>query len=171
MIRYSRRPFSCIEEMDQAIIDNWNAVVKPGDVVYHLGDFSFHRVERTSEIARSLKGRKFLVRGNHDGWSDAKLREFGFAGVAWDLKTVRVGDQRIVLCHYPMLTWDRAHYGTWQLHGHSHGTLRPDPHSLRCDVGVDPWAMRPVSFDEVAAHMRTKTFRPVDHHGTNPEAP
>ena len=37
------RPFNSVEEMNEALIANWNKVVKAGDVVYHVGDFGFTR--------------------------------------------------------------------------------------------------------------------------------
>ena len=66
VIKYSKRPFSCADEMDEAMIAAWNAVVKPGDRIYHLGDFSFHRPEKGQKILSRLSGQKFLLAGNHD---------------------------------------------------------------------------------------------------------
>lgn len=165
VIRYSSRPFAGVEEMDEALITNWNSVVRPGDRVYHLGDFAFCRPERAAGIVGRLTGQKYLVFGNHD----KRLREDAGFKSSWiwarDLEGITVADQRIVLCHYAMLTWNQSHRGAWMLHGHSHGTLREDPHSLRIDVGVDPMGYHPVSFDRVRALMALKDFRPVDRHG------
>lgn len=58
------RPFSCLEEMHEVMIERWNNVVKPGDILYHLGDFAFGR--HNIAIAERLNGKKRLVMGNHD---------------------------------------------------------------------------------------------------------
>ena len=66
IITHCSRPFVSVEEMDEVMIAAWNSVVKPGDHVYVVGDFSLHSPERTAEIFGRLKGQKFLVVGNHD---------------------------------------------------------------------------------------------------------
>lgn len=165
VIEYSKRPFSGVEEMNEAMVENWNAVVRPGDVVYHLGDFSLGLPERASWYASRLCGQKYLVFGNHDK-TVRKYQPF-LKNWIWhkELADVKVGDQRIVLCHYAMRVWNQSHRGAWQLFGHSHNSLRDDPHALQLDVGVDAWDMRPVSFEEIRERMSRKTFEPADHHG------
>lgn len=169
VIEYSNRPFEHETDMDENMIINWNAHVKPGDVIYHLGDFSFHKPARTLNILRRLQGQKYLVFGNHDKYS-RKDRDFLEHWIwARDLADIKVGSQRIVLCHYAMLTWNQSHRGSWQLHGHSHGSLRESQTSLRCDVGVDCWNYSPVSYEELEKKMSKKKFAPVDHHGLRGE--
>jgi calcineurin-like phosphoesterase family protein len=58
------RNFSCVEEMDQYIVDKWNSVIRPQDHVYHLGDVSMKRPDL--ETVSRCNGHKRLVRGNHD---------------------------------------------------------------------------------------------------------
>jgi calcineurin-like phosphoesterase family protein len=60
------RPFSTVESMDEAMIENWNSVVQPGDYVYHLGDVFFGSKERFLANWVRLNGKKRLVVGNHD---------------------------------------------------------------------------------------------------------
>lgn len=165
VIKYSNRPFKDVNEMNEMMIANWNAVVRPGDLVYHLGDFAFTTPDKAAQIAKRLAGQKYLVYGNHDKRL-RKEREFESRWI-WckDIADVKVGDQRIVLCHYAMLTWNQSHRGAWQLHGHSHGSLKPDPHSLRVDVGVDCFDYQPVAFEVLAKVMAKKDFQPIDHHG------
>lgn len=164
VIDYSQRPFQDVEEMDETLISNWNAVVRRGDSVYHLGDFALCDVERATTIVARLAGQKFLVFGNHD----KALRKHKPFLEHWvwqrELTDITVEDQKIVLCHYAMLTWKSSHHGTWQLHGHSHGSLREDPRARRLDVGVDCWEQRPVSFEVLKQKMAEKNFVPVDHH-------
>ncbi len=80
IITYEDRPFTDVDEMDRVMIDKWNDVVKDGDVVFHLGDFSFHNVKKSSDILSELRGEKILVLGNHDGGAN-RMASVGFAEV------------------------------------------------------------------------------------------
>ena len=66
VIRYSNRPYASVEEMNEALIANWNNVVKPEDVVICLGDFALGNKDDIPGIVARLNGMKILVRGNHD---------------------------------------------------------------------------------------------------------
>lgn len=163
IIEYSGRPFPDVGTMDTEMVRNWNARVKPGEQVYHLGDFAFARDEQDVErYISNLNGQIHLIRGNHDHKQTRKAR--GFAEIL-DYKEIKVGEQFIVLCHYAMAVWNKAHHGSWMLHGHSHGNLTKNPNLRRIDVGVDPQGYRPVSFEEIAEQMKAYSFVPVDHHG------
>lgn len=154
------RPFATVDEMNEALVENWNARVRPKDIVYHLGDVSFGKKDETEAVLRRLNGHIHLVRGNHDGRVDGLEGLFDSVSV---YKTVTVNDQRIVLFHFPIEEWDRAHRGSWHLHGHQHGNgqVASVP---RLDVGVDCWGFAPVSFDEVAEWMDGREWEPLSHH-------
>ena len=64
IIEYCNRPYSSVEEMNKAIIDNWNSVVKDEDTVYVLGDFCLGGKEAIKELCSQLKGHKILIKGN-----------------------------------------------------------------------------------------------------------
>lgn len=132
IIKYCARPFSSVEEMDETIIRNFNYRVSKGDVVYHLGDFIFG--DRGPYLKR-MNGTHVFIRGNHDNkkYKDPYIRE------------IKIEGQHIVLCHYAMRVWNRSHHGSWNLYGHSHGTLVPQ--RLQMDVGVDSNGYYPISFD------------------------
>lgn len=164
VIEYSKRPFTNVDEMDEIMIERWNAVVRPGDLVYHLGDFAFTNAERAIAIARQLRGQKYLIFGNHDKRLRNDPKFLGNWIWAKDLTQIQIGDQRITLCHYAMRTWASAHHGAWQLYGHSHGTLAENPHAKSTDVGVDCWNFAPVSFDVLRERMATRHYEPIDHH-------
>jgi calcineurin-like phosphoesterase family protein len=158
IIALNSRPFTSVEEMDEALIARWNSVVGPDDVVYHLGDFSFgpqaHYLPR-------LNGEKHLVLGNHD----PSLVSAGWASINDMLHVTTSDGTRLVLCHYAMRVWSKSHYGAIHLYGHSHGSLAGDSQS--CDVGVDCWGFEPVSLDAIKARMseHMPRFEP-DHHLT-----
>lgn len=61
------RPFSNVEEMNEAIVDRWNSTITKRDTVWHLGDVCFGHVENLN-ILRRLNGTKHLIPGNHDGY-------------------------------------------------------------------------------------------------------
>lgn len=166
IIKYQdTRPFTSVEEMDAALICNLQDRVVPKDTLYVLGDFSFYKPDRTSELLSQIPGTKILIKGNHDHSKQVK-KVTGWADVR-DYLELRVptyaGKQLIVMCHFPFLTWNKAHYGSWHLHGHSHGSLQAD-NNCRLDVGVDCHDLYPISFDSVTEILRCRGFTPVDHH-------
>ena len=66
VIKLCNRPFDSIEEMDAALIRNWNRKVTNGDTVYVLGDLIYKSKKPPEEYLRQLKGKKHLIVGNHD---------------------------------------------------------------------------------------------------------
>jgi calcineurin-like phosphoesterase family protein len=144
IIGLSSRPFASVEEMDETMIANWNAVVQRGDNVWHVGDFA-HRcdLKRRRAIFSRLNGSKHLVPGNHD---DADTLSLAWASIG-QIRQIIVDGQKLVLCHYGMRTWPGSRRGAIHLYGHSHGTL---PGNSQClDVGVDCWDFRPVTLAEI----------------------
>lgn len=167
IIKYCDRPFASVPEMDQALIENWNDVVTPGDRIFIVGDFSFHKEDETRRVLRQLRGEKHLVWGNHDKGLRRSKDLLGYFASTQDMAEVKVDGQSIVLCHYALRVWNKSHWGAWHLYGHSHGTLPDDPNSLSIDVGVDSHDYRPWAMNELVDVMATKTFVPVDHHDRN----
>lgn len=113
------RPFDSVEEMNEAIIDNWNSLVRPVDTVYHLGDFCFGR--RYIEIAARLNGRKNLILGNHDSYPVGDYLQYFnkvFGALFW---------HNCVLTHIPVHP-DNLGARAWiNVHGHLHG------HFVKCN--------------------------------------
>lgn len=171
IIRHCRRPFANVDEMNQALIANINARVKPDDTLYHLGDFAF-RGTKPAYYRNQIRCRRLiLILGNHDPQTAAGSPKPEFAAhfsEVHPLLRIRVAvngaSQIIILCHYAMRVWDRAHYGAWHLFGHSHGSLPDDAYARSWDVGVDRNAFQPLSLYEIAGIMARKQFQPIDHH-------
>ncbi len=176
IIQYAKRPFTDVNEMNEAMITNWNSVVRPGDQVYHLGDFCLGRVKDAVKIAKKLSGQKFLIFGNHDKRLRKEKEFLGHWAWSGDYKEIKAhngnsvtGAQKIILMHYALRVWNQAHRGSWALYGHSHGSLKDDPNALSVDVGVDCWDYYPVSFEEIRKRMSHKNYKSVDHHGSRKE--
>ena len=138
-INIQRRPFATVAEMDEAIMAGWNAVVGLQDEVWHLGDVA-RRAEEVPALLARLNGTKHLVRGNND--SDATAEAPGWASVQ-DYAELTVDGIPLVLCHYPFRSWNGQHRRSVNLHGHSHGRIKPMPRQY--DVGVDARDFRPVT--------------------------
>ena len=82
VIKYCNRPFEDVEQMNETLIKNWNETVSNNDVVIHLGDVGFGKKEEIAAIIKRLNGRKILIKGNHDNWSDETYRNMGFEYVS-----------------------------------------------------------------------------------------
>jgi calcineurin-like phosphoesterase family protein len=166
IIKYSKRPFDDVDQMNKYLIKAWNDKVKYDDIVYHLGDFSFIKSGATHGIVGALNGQIHLILGNHDTKMKENVRA-KFASVSF-YKELKINDIHIVMCHYPMLTWNKAHHGSWMLHGHSHGNLKANKEftAKRMDVGVDTNVhYAPYHLEEVKEYMSKCEFKPVDGHG------
>lgn len=147
-----RRPFTSVAEMDEALVERWNAVVDAADTVWHLGDFGVRlKPERVAVLLERLAGTKHLVAGNNDG--PATRGAVGWASVQ-DYAELEVEGRRLVLCHYPLRTWNGSGRGAIDLHGHSHGRLDPWPRQV--DVGVDAWDFRPITLTTILDHLGTR---------------
>lgn len=151
-----RRPFADVAAMDEAMVANWNATVGMQDEVWHLGDFALRtKPDAMAALLDRLNGTKHLIAGNNDGPPALALP--GWASVG-HYAEIRVEDTHLVLCHYPFRTWNGMYRGALNLHGHSHGQLKPLPRQI--DVGVDVWGFRPVRLAELAAPRRRKSALP-----------
>lgn len=173
IIHHTGRPFIDADEMDETILRNWNAVLKPGDRLYILGDFVGQRrpaplIQHYFDLINLSPDAIVLVLGNHDN-EQATRKVFRHVYTRYEYRHVKLpGEthrQRIVLDHYAMRVWNGSGKGTWHLYGHSHGNLEDLKTMKSFDVGVDSHYFKLLSFDDVAWLMADKSFVPVDHHG------
>lgn len=157
VIKYCKRPFSSIEEMDEALINNWNSVVGPNDYVFHLGDFCFGGSDKWKQIISKLNGHIILIKGNHDHMS--KSMESMFEYVSYQMY-IEIDKCRIYLNHYPFLTYAGPYKKApiYQLFGHVHSNKNmtgKDKGRLNLlfptqyDVGVDNNNYTPVSWNTI----------------------
>lgn len=157
IIKYCYRPFGSIEEMDEALIKNWNNKIGPrGNVVYHLGDFAMvHKAEKVLQYRKRLNGKIFLIEGTHDKFDDKK--NCGFSSIS-PMMTIKHEGATITLCHYALRVWPKSHFDAWHCYGHSHGRLEPVGKSW--DVGVDNNGFTPISFEELLTVMEKRPHNP-----------
>lgn len=168
------RPFSDVDEMDETIVRDWNNRVTPADRVFILGDVSFRSMELTKQFLHRLNGQIFLIKGNHDSSKIIKHLPYAKVSTYDELKFEQADGttNKIIMSHFPFLSWNRMHHGSYHLHGHSHGSLQL-PDSLKdariLDVGIDNtvhmighWG--PMSLGQVLYELRNKGAASTDHH-------
>jgi calcineurin-like phosphoesterase family protein len=159
VLRIDGRPFRNMLEHDAALISNWNGRVSPEDEIWHLGDFASRRAGFAEQLLSQLNGRKHLVIGNNDpiettsanGWSSIQ-----------HYAELTIEGQRLILCHYPFRTWNQIGKKSINLHGHSHGRLKPMLRQF--DVGVDPRGLQPATLAEILAKNASASSRQEASH-------
>lgn len=170
IIEFCHRPFKDLPEMHERMIADHNRVVLPGDRVWFVGDFSFGEPDETSAVLARMNGQKFLIKGNHD--HQRRIHHVnGYAGV-FPYRELKFENDHVILCHFPILMWNRAQHGSYHLHGHSHGSIAY-PENLRnariFDVGVDHLFKlngnySPVDWDWLHSRLVGNAFVQIDHH-------
>lgn len=124
-----QRGFESVEAMNDYMIKQWNSRVREKDEVVILGDFSFGNVAQTKEIIDQLKGRFYLIKGNHDKVFDQSSMDISRFVWIKDYAEIKDNKRRVVLCHYPIMFYKGQYHvhdsgipNTYMLHGHIHDT-------------------------------------------------
>ena len=149
IIKLCSRPFASVEEMNERLVENWNKRVKGNDKVYILGDL-FYKAENVETLLSRLKGKKYLLLGNHDAsWLEEYTvskkgensdtlshKSYRFTKSKRDLSLyfqevsdiMQISDGGVgcILCHYPLLTWKHEER-LIMIHGHLHDNIT-DPY-------------------------------------------
>jgi calcineurin-like phosphoesterase family protein len=145
IIEYCKRPFRDHIEMNAAILDRFNSVIKPGDTLYHLGDVAWSTYPLGEFFGRLNTKQVHLIYGNHDNRKESEYARF----VCWQghYKQVHTERARFRLFHYPMRSWEGKGHGAIHLFGHCHNSL--PPHDRSMDVGVDTHNFYPWNLEEI----------------------
>lgn len=167
VIGYCNRPFASIEEMNEALIANYNKLVHAGDTVWFLGDIFFCGAIEATAIMKRLNGTKILVKGNHDQ-NASQMGRMGFSFVC-EFAQVRIGKTYVNLSHYPYQRkpWNhfwrsltdkkyrsKLHFkkmkdsGGWLCHGHTHS--KEQQRNKMIHVGVDAWDYKPIPITKIS---------------------
>lgn len=158
------RGFSNIKEMNEAIVENWNSVIKPDDDVYNLGDLALNDMDEAAQYLKQLNGRHWWIFGNHDSQEKIdylidEVPNLYPAGYAWVLHP---GKYKLYLSHYPALTSNyddkKFSHHVINLHGHTHqrtNWLHAD-NPFMYHIGVDSHNYTPVNLDEVITDIRNR---------------
>ena len=122
VLRYDNRPFADLNEMREAITENWNSVVTGNDTVYILGDFIWAKASEWARYVAPLAGNKVLIRGNHDPKGFDRTSRPYFQNMT-NLTEIEDNGRNVVLCHYPIPCFRHDFdKNNWMLYGHVHNT-------------------------------------------------
>ena len=146
------RPFSSIEEMNEAIINRHNSLVSPEDTTYMLGDIAFCSGSEAARMLNRMNGKKILIIGNHD---KANLKQPSFRAAfedIYDYLEVKVNGVKVCMMHYPLAVWNERHYGSICTHGHVHGKSSGVSGRIK-DVGLDTNNCYPYRLEDVVKQM------------------
>jgi len=149
--KLTRPGFDSIEAHNEHMIDQWNANVKTGDKIYHLGDvlMSMNGKEIHTLLAR-LNGSKRLLVGNHDAeYTKSMASCFNKIGL-WRI----FKEQGFVCTHIPLMPSQFRHSVTVNVHGHIHHNLMEDTNTY-INVCVERTNYRPIHMDEIVEKIRS----------------
>lgn len=160
IIDFCNRPWKTTEEMDEVLMRNWNSVVKDDDIIFDLGDFAYATTSRWKYLIQNLKGRHFLIKGNHDESRYPGDHIFKLFEGVYDQLLLKIDNYNVYLNHYPFLCYGGAYRkDTINLFGHVHSGpysnngLDTDRLKMlfptQYDVGVDNNDYYPISWKTI----------------------
>ena len=146
--RYENRPFDSVSEMDKAMIERWNSVIAPNDIVWHLGDFSAKGCEK--QVVTQLNGSIKFVKGNHDTETNDYYRQAGLC---------EVYDYPILLQGFWLLSHDPQYVSENTPYANIFGHVHQNPMYTTCGshhfcVSAERINYTPISFDEIIEAVR-----------------
>lgn len=167
----STRDFESLEEMNNELVNAINAVVKPDDILFHMGDWSFGNVKNVAEFRRRIHCKNVhLIYGNHDEHIEDDKDLHGHFASVQHYKEIAVDGIMICLFHYKQTIWNKSHRDAFHLYGHSHSMAESLVNGKSMDVGVDNahkllGDYRPFSHEEIMFFLEKRKAKVIDHHG------
>ena len=174
ILNFCERPFENTKEMEKAIIENWNRIVKPNEKVFCLGDFSwFHSRHEIKKIINRLNGEIYMILGNHDKEEAFELCDTEKLHICSDITYLYLrpeiddADNRfetncytVVLSHFPQLCYSQSEKSnTYNFFGHIHSRKNQpmiefgEPIKLlkrqQYDIGMDRHNYTPIDFFDI----------------------
>lgn len=150
IISLCSRPFASVEEMNKAIVDNWNSVVKDSDTVFMMGDFALCRKEKLIEIGNSLRGIKTLVMGNHD---QASAETYHKAGFKYVCKYPIIFSDFFICSHEPAFVNCSSPYANIFAHVHNNPSYKNVSERSFC-VSAERIGYTPIRFEDIVEAIK-----------------
>ena len=163
IIKFCKRPWATVEEMNDALVTKWNRRVSHSDDVYVLGDICFNK-NRFIHFMKYLNGTKHIILGNHDPKNiQHELRGMKNVVLHDKVHVIKDNGRKIHLQHEPCFEWTGYWNGVVHFHGHTHGTIGKNYQRNAFDVGVDCRDYEPKTYDEIVGNDFVK-FTIADGH-------
>jgi calcineurin-like phosphoesterase family protein len=186
---WKTRGYNSSREHDEGLIDNWNSKANKDTIGFLLGDTIFGHMsdERLMELFRRLEFKTlYVLPGNHQAGYKQLLEKAEnntlYMSNFWDHNDQReiifvpnyleavVNGQAIVMCHYPILSFNGSGKGAYHLFAHVHNNLSRSElgrmylkTGLNYEVSVEN-CPSPITFGELRAEMRKRKASSPDHH-------
>jgi calcineurin-like phosphoesterase family protein len=181
------RKYGTLNEAMEDLKQKWKQYVSPQDIVFNLGDLIVGAGPKTTEAMHEMLAlpcaHHYYIWGNHNAGvqafydqaktdhgigPDTEIYPLTIPGYNFtylgNYAEIIIDKQEVVLCHYPIASWNGIGKDVFHLHGHCHRNLKDNPDLKRLDVGWD-WQKRPVEWNEIVKELASRKSKPVDHHG------
>ena len=140
--RYCDRPAG----WQETIIENWNRLIQPDDVVFHVGDLALGKRDKIEDLAPLLNGKLYLMRGNHDRRSTGFYQKLGITLVPDPYRMDHPSGWTLIFSHRPIFPLE---LGLLNLHGHIHNNPAPELGTNHVNLCVEvrdyrPWRLREI---------------------------
>lgn len=160
---WESRGFSSIDEMNEAVIERYNQLVKDNDTVYILGDCMLGKLQPSLQCINRLKGQKYLAYGNHD--TDVRLKAYTASRLFKDIQMgyrIKIGKRTFICTHYPTIVANNDDDRVIGLYAHTHQQTNffSDEAGTRTNmyhVGVDSHNCYPINLEDIIAEIKKVT--------------
>lgn len=159
---WKSRGFSSVDEMNEAIVERHNSVVRPGDNVIVLGDLMLNDTDKGMELLGRLNGNFSIILGNHD--TDNRINyyyhHYPIASIEVASR-LKIGKYNFYLSHYPTLTSNTDNNSPKRailnLYGHTHQKDNFFNNQWNMyHVGMDSHDCFPVNIETVIEDIKNK---------------
>ena len=170
IIKFCKRPFKNVQEMNDELIKRWNEKVPKDGIIFHLGDFSWGGYDAWKTFREQLNGDIYLIKGNHCLKNMTTTAKELFKDVKMQMR-IEIEGRKIWLNHFPLLCYSGVYRDfnglEYNLFGHVHLSNHKERNTGRdCDrcfqmlfptqydVGVDFNEFAPISWKEVDERIK-----------------
>ena len=141
------RGFTNVEEMNEAIITNWNFKVSPDDIVYHLGNFAWDPLVAEMALSR-LNGSINFMAGDWDKALYEVIERFSEHQLLSD-QIFYIDSFDIALSYWPLLDWPGRSQGVTHIFGGDKYKTSVNKEEVKINVNCDNWDLSPVELESI----------------------
>jgi len=175
ILELCNRPFGSVEEMNEALIYNYNTTIRSRDRLIFMGDVALGKIADSLPLINRIKGYKVLVPGNHDRiWPSKEMDKYRerfmpeykkvFDEVWPQICYGHVKNIPVMFSHLPYTGDSHSAEDRYQefrpsdeeglplICGHVHEKWKVSGRQVNC--GVDVWDFKPVHEDQLEEELK-----------------